>query len=52
MAKRLEEDLDWVLMQILPLYSEYHGCLSFYAFFIQTSQLPVGQDVPLYPGEV
>ena len=29
MVKRLEEDLDWVSMQTLPLYSEYHGCLCF-----------------------
>ena len=36
MVKRLEEDLDWVLMQILPLYSEYYGCLRFFDFFILT----------------
>ena len=54
MVKRLEEDLDWVSMQTLPLFSEYHGCLCFSLSFPSSVafQLPVGQDVPLHPGEV
>lgn len=33
MVKRLEEDLDWALMQILPSYSKYLGCLHLFPCF-------------------
>ena len=43
MVRRLEEDLAWALMPILPLSSEYHACILFPCFHLLPPSFRLGK---------